>query len=188
MKRAKEIDKYLAAQLKTLDKHKVAGFEKAEDMKLFCDFLQKENIPFEHNSNGKGEPDSRSYNGAGAKINWRAEYENWSFKSYFKGLYRYALDRTNHDYEQYVGPFEMGFAISQFSYHWIDRGELTYRVYTGGDWGQKFDRTSHEVGLSFRIFGSRLTPAFYVQYFNGYSESLLNYNKREENFRVGFIL
>ncbi len=145
-------------------------------------------IPFEHNSNGKGEPDSRSYNGAGAKINWRAEYENWSFKSYFKGLYRYSLDRTNHDYEQYVGPFEMGFAISQFSYHWIDRGELTYRVYTGGEWGQKFDRTSHEVGLSFRIFGSRLTPAFYVQYFNGYSESLLNYNKREENFRVGFIL
>lgn len=50
MKRAKEIDKYLAAHLKTLDKHKVAGFEKAEDMKLFCDFLQKENIPFEHNS------------------------------------------------------------------------------------------------------------------------------------------
>lgn len=145
-------------------------------------------IGYEHKSNGKGEPESRSYDGSGAKINWRFEYENWSIKAHAKALWRYRLDETNKDFEEYVGPFEMGFTLSQFSFDWLDKGELSYRVYTGGEWGQDLRRTSHEVGLSFRFFGSELTPAFYIQYFNGYSESLLHYNRREENLRIGFLL
>ncbi len=145
-------------------------------------------IAYEHKSNGKSEPESRSFDGAGAKINWRFEYENWSIKSHAKALWRYSLDETNKDLEKYVGPFEAGITLSQFSFDWLDRGELSYRVYTGGEWGQDFRRTSHEVGLSFRFFGSDLTPAFYVQYFNGYSESLLHYDRREENVRIGFLL
>lgn len=145
-------------------------------------------IPYEHKSNGKSEPESRSFDASGAKVNWRFEYENWSLKPHFKALWRYNLDRTNKDFEEYVGPFEAGFVISQFSFDWLDKAELSYRTYTGGEWGQHLERMSHEIGLAFRFFGSDLTPAFYFQYFNGFSESLLHYNKREENFRIGFML
>jgi len=159
------------------------SFHEKEDEQDYLDI-----IPYEHKSNGKSEPESRSFDGSGAKIHWRLAYENWSIKTHFKALWRFRLDETNKDFEKYVGPFEAGLTLSQFSFDWLDRGELTYRVYTGGEWGQDLRRTSHEVGLSFRFFGEELTPAFYVQYFNGFSESLLNYNKREENFRIGFLL
>lgn len=145
-------------------------------------------VVYDHKSNGKSEPESRSINGSGAKINWRFEYENWSLKTHAKAMWRYKLDRTNKDFEDYVGPFEIGVSASQFSFDWLDKLEISYRFYSGGKWGQDLTKGGHEAGLAFRFFGSDLTPAFYVQYFNGYSESLLNYNKREENFRIGFML
>jgi phospholipase A1 len=145
-------------------------------------------IAFEHKSNGKGNPESRSFDGSGAKFAWRTKYENFSLKGHLKGLWRYDLDETNKDFEKYVGPFEVGFAFSIFSGTFLDKAELSYRAYTGGEWGEDFKRSSHEVGISFRLFGRTLTPAIYVQYFNGYSESLLNYDQREENLRVGFLL
>ncbi len=156
------------------------------DKKDGSDFIDF--IAYEHKSNGKSEPESRSYDASGAKISIRAEYENWSLKSYVKGLWRYNYDETNSNFDDYVGPFEVGITFSQFSFDVLDRAEISYRFYTGGDWGEDFRRQSHEVGISFRLFGRTLTPSIYIQYFNGYSESLLNYDKREENLRVGLML
>ncbi len=154
-----------------------------EDTESYIDL-----IPYEHKSNGQDSIRSRSFDGSGAKISKRVEYENWSFKAYLKGLWRYRYDGTNKDIEEFVGPFEMGFSILQYSFDWLDRGELSYRLYTAGKYGEDFSRASHEVGFSFRIFGDVLTPSIYFQYFNGYSESLLHYDKREDNFRIGFLL
>jgi len=156
--------------------------DKADDDK-FIDL-----IPFEHHSNGKDSADSRSYNSIGAKISWHFESENWSLKPWFKAQKRYNFDDTNNDIDKFVGPFETGFSISRFSPGWFNKCELTYRVYTGGNWGQNLARTSQEIGFSFRIFGEKLTPAIYLQYFDGYMESLYYYNKRQKNFRAGILL
>ncbi len=145
-------------------------------------------IAYEHKSNGVGESASRSYDSLGAKIAMRFENSNWSLRPYFKGLYRYNLDEPNIDYEEYVGPFEAGIGVSTFFVERLDRAELTYRFFTGGKWGGDISKMSHELGFSFRLFGKNLTPSIYVQYFSGYSESLLSFKDREDMIRIGFLL
>ncbi len=145
-------------------------------------------IAFEHKSNGVAQFASRSYDSFGAKLGWRFENQNWSLKPYFKALIRYNLDEPNSDYAKYVGPFESGLAVSSFLWERLDRSELSYRFYSGGDWGEDFSKMSHEVGFSFRLFGNHLTPSLYLQYFNGYAESLLDYKKREDVIRFGLLL
>ena len=145
-------------------------------------------IPYEHKSNGKGSLDSRSVDGAGAKISMRWEYLNWSFLSTLKGFWRYKISLRNKDIEDYVGPLTIGLSATRFSYGFIKRSELSYHFYSSGKMGPDFNRLSHEITLSLRFFGEKWLPSFYFQYFNGYGESILKYNEKDVIFRAGLIL
>ncbi len=144
-------------------------------------------IPYEHKSNGKGSLDSRSVDGAGAKISMRWEYLNWSFLSTLKGFWRYKISLRNKDIEDYVGPLTIGLSATRFSYGFLKRSELSYHFYSSGKMGPDFNRLSHEITLSLRFFGEKWLPSFYFQYFDGYGESILKYNQKDEIFRAGLI-
>lgn len=158
-------------------------FHESDDDQDYLDF-----IPYEHKSNGQAEPTSRSWDGSGAKIHWSFHWKQWAIKSYMKAMFVYNLDPTNKDIREYTGPLEFGVSLLQFDWGTFNKGEVTYKLSTGGKNSLNFKRSGHELGFVFRLFGINITPAFYIQYFYGYSESLINYNKKEHNIRFGFML
>ena len=70
----------------------------------------------------------------------------------------------------------------------LNRGELYFRIFPGGSYAERWDRGAQEVGLSFRLGHFGLRPSLYFQYYNGYAESLLTYNRSESHFRAGIIV
>jgi outer membrane phospholipase A len=56
--------------------------------------------------------------------------------------------------------------------------------------GKDFDKGSVQLDLTIPLMNTWLRSPLFLQaqYFNGYGESLLNYNQREDQFRVGLGL
>ncbi len=130
---------------------------------------------FNHQSNGRGEPLSRSWN----RIMFNMVFERDRFAMTFKPWYRIpeaAEDDDNRDIEFYLGNFEwMGF------YQWRDRTlSIMLRNNLRSD-----NRGAVEIGWSFPI--SAKIKA-YVKYFNGYGESLIEYNNSLQSVGFGVLI
>ncbi|MES2769833.1 MAG: phospholipase A [Bdellovibrionota bacterium] len=143
---------------------------------------------WEHNSNGKSGDESRSFERAFVRLNFAREFKDVLFKFSTKIGYIYGLDKTNDDIRDYISPLELKFSLIGVFQGWtMDRSSFDLRYFPGGDWAQDWGRGGYELSTSFRFGGLSIVPAFYMQYFRGYAESLINYNERVSEFRAGFI-
>jgi len=71
---------------------------------------------------------------------------------------------------------------------WLDRSALRLNFYPGGKYINRWDMGGYQASVDFHIGGVKVVPAFYIQYYTGYAETLLNYNVRVNEFRVGLTL
>lgn len=154
--------------------------------KVFLD-----NIDFgflEHNSNGKGGAASRSFNRSYVRFNFAREYKQFLGKFSVKFGYIYSLDKTNEDIRTYISPLELGLSLVGLFRGWaMDKSSFDIRYFPGGDYAQYWNKGGYELSTSFRFGGLSIIPAFYMQYFRGYAESLINYDKKVSEFRAGLI-
>lgn len=137
---------------------------------------------FTHQSNGRSVPESRSWNRLYAQIT--AEHDN--FYLIFKPWYRlkesakeYPLDPRgddNPDIEDYLGHGELTamylFGQRTLAVMWRSNFKSSHRGALQIDWS---------VPLGDKVRG-------YVQYFNGYGESLIDYNRSSHRIGVGIML
>ena len=133
---------------------------------------------FAHQSNGRSEPLSRSWNRLYAtfifnKGNWANGLKVW---------YRIpedAEDDNNPDIEDYLGNFEL-----RSVYKW-EKNTL------GIMWRNNLDldenRGAVQLDWSFPLPGTDRIKG-YVQYFNGYGQCLLDYNASASTLGAGFLL
>lgn len=142
---------------------------------------------WEHNSNGKDELASRSFERNYVKLNMEHEYQEWVLRTSIKLGYIHGLDDTNTDIQNYISPLELKITLVEVLRGALDKSELSLRFFPGGKYADRFDKGGFELGLSFRLGGLDIVPSFYMQYFNGYAESLINYDERVNEFRAGFI-
>lgn len=145
-------------------------------------------IPYEHISNGKEAAESRSVDALGAQFNFRYSEKSWVARAGVRARYWWNIESQNEDFRKYRGPFELRLALTQFSRSIFDKGEITARLFSGGDFGEDFTKGGQEIGISFRILGLEITPAFYLQFYHGYSESMRFYNQKENIVRFGLLL
>lgn len=134
------------------------------------------NAGFNHQSNGRSEPLSRSWN----RIVANAGFERGDFSLLLKGWYRIpesAEDDDNPEIEDYLGYGEF-WAF----YFWR---ENRFGIMLRNNLDFHTNRGAIQLDWSFPIFEY---VSGYVQYFNGYGESLLDYNHRVERIGIGFIL
>lgn len=139
-------------------------------------------VGIEHQSNGLAQPFSRSWNRLYAQFVW--ENDDWVVM--FKPWYRLKEDKKtepnqadgddNPDIEKYMGYFEFS-----SMYKW---DEQTFAVMLrnnlrADNYGAIQLDWSFPMGRRFRG---------YAQYFNGYGESLIDYNQRIERFGIGVSL
>jgi phospholipase A1 len=142
---------------------------------------------WEHNSNGKAEEFSRSFDQAYLKANYAFEFKNWLLTTTAKVSYIYNNDETNSDILNYIGPLDLQVSFIQLYSGIIDKSVLSFTAHPGGKWANQWDHGGYEVSYSFRLGGVKVVPAFYVQYYRGYGETLLTYNENQEQFRAGLL-
>lgn len=143
---------------------------------------------WEHNSNGKGGDASRSFNRSFIRFNFAREYREFLMKFSTKIGYIYSLDPTNEDIKDYISPLEFRLSFIGLFKGWtMDRSSFDIRYFPGGNKAQYWGKGGYEISTSFRFGGLSIIPAFYMQYFRGYAESLINYDQRVSEFRAGFI-
>jgi phospholipase A1 len=137
-----------------------------------------------HQSNGRTGPLSRSWNRVMASTIW----ENGDFVMSLKPWYRLPEDEKkdpndsdgddNPDIERYLGNFE-------FLATWA-RNQNVYSVMLRNNLRDMNDnKGAIEASWSYPM-GDKLK--LYVKYFNGYGESLIDYNQSMESLGVGFLL
>lgn len=162
---------------------------------LFYRFILEENEylksidygVWEHQSNGKADDASRSFDQTYAKANFVFERKNWLISTYAKVAYKFDYDSTNKDIEKYIGPVEFQISFIRLYSRVVDKSEITFTARPGGKFGEDWSRGGYELGYNFRLGGLKVVPSLYMQYYSGYGETLLTYNKRDDRWRFGFV-
>jgi phospholipase A1 len=134
------------------------------------------NVGFNHQSNGQSDPLSRSWN----RIVANAGFERGDFSLLLKGWYRIpesVADDDNPQIEDYLGYGEI------WGYYFWKGNRFGIMLRNNLDFHT--NRGAVQLEWSFPIF-ERVSG--YLQYFNGYGESLLDYNHRVNRIGIGFIL
>jgi len=136
----------------------------------------------EHASNGKSGEDSRSLNDGFLEpaLNYRLDGgSTLSFSPRFKRYF--ALGGETSEYADYAGYVDWKLRWAQ------DHGLLLSALYRQGDAGRRTVQLEAAWPLS-RTF-LHMNGYLHLQYFNGYGETLLGYNQRNESqFRIGLAL
>lgn len=130
-----------------------------------------------HQSNGQAEPRSRSWN----RIMGSAAYSYGRWLFMVQPWYRLpekSDDDDNEDIERYLGH-----ANYRAIYKWSEDRTLSLTLLN--NLRSDNNKTSIELGYSFPM-GETIKG--YVQYYNGYGESLIDYNERVQRLGVGIML
>lgn len=133
---------------------------------------------FAHQSNGRSEPLSRSWNRLYAGF----IFERGNFASGLKVWYRIpedAEDDNNPDIEDYLGNFEL-----RSAYKWRKQ---TFGLMWRNNLDFDENRGAVQLDWSFPLPGTDRIKG-YVQYFNGYGQCMLDYNASASTLGAGFLL
>lgn len=154
------------------------------DWKVFGARNSANQFVLNHQSNGRGGDLSRSWN----RVMFNSIWEKDNFVLSLMPWYRIPEDKKknpgdtegddNPDIEKYLGNFELR-GIYQ-----VEHGQtisLLLRNNLRSD-----NRGALEAAYSFAIGDTKLRG--YLKYFNGYGESLIDYNHHTQSFGVGFLI
>lgn len=143
-------------------------------------------IGLEHESNGRTQYLSRSWNRAYVALGYAAD--NWlmAIQPWYR-LPEDAKEETppgsppaskgddNPDIEDYMGHFEL---TGAYKYKKVEFTGMFRRNFSTS-------KGAHEIGMTFPLWG-RLKG--YAQYFDGYGESMIDYNNKNQRIGIGFLL
>jgi phospholipase A1 len=132
-------------------------------------------LGFEHESNGRAEPLSRSWN----RIYGMVVAEKSNLTLALKAWYRIpekASEDNNPDITHYLGYGEL-YAYYKYDDHIL--GMMFRPAFSGGF------KSGLQLDWSFPLFKNLQG---YVQYYNGYGESLIDYNHYNNRIGVGIML
>lgn len=138
---------------------------------------------YQHESNGKEPPDSKSINMLYLQPTLFLGDRDRFHLSLGVRAWVYILDLTdNPDIADYRGHFDVRATLG-----WPDHIQLSAL----GRVGDGFDHGSAMLDLTYPLFGTSgrgLSLYLHAQYFTGYGESLLEYNRRSDAIRFGFSI
>lgn len=148
------------------------------------DFMQ---CGIRHKSNGKDGADSRAINyfyGSG-QVSSDTKITVGLYGKYMGDFFD--MDDTNRDIMKYMGNWEarLFFRLKNEQAEWFDREELylSYGAHNLGKTAMKY--AWYEIGVQMRILTAYVQPMLYVQFWHGYGENMLEYNKKDTCLRAG---
>lgn len=142
---------------------------------------------WEHNSNGKGGLESRSFDQTYFRAAYGLEWQEWGLVLSTKLKYIYNRDRTNPDIRNYIGPVDFEVRVLGLLDSVLDKTEIIFSLQPGGKFATDWGRGGYQVSVNFHVRGLHMNPAFYLQYYHGYAETLINYKQKVDSFRAGLM-
>ncbi len=144
----------------------------------------------EHESNGKSGVDSRSMNIAFFRPTLRWKGESWMC-TFSPRAVVYLEKSDNSDIDEYRGYGEVRLAVGL-----LENGKEDWQLAATGRVGKSAKHGSVQLDLTYplgkiheRFAFGRANGFLHVQYFNGYGESLRDYNKKlPSQFRLGLMI
>jgi phospholipase A1 len=131
-----------------------------------------------HQSNGRSDPLSRSWNRLFATFIFNRGNFAFALKAWWR-IPEDEDDDDNPDIHQYLGYGEL-----RAAYKW---GKQTFDLMWRNNLDFDDNRGAVEVGWTFPLLGTDRIKG-YVQYFNGYGQCLLDYNASSSTLGAGFLL
>lgn len=153
--------------------------------KYFFDYVDLS--PFEHISNGRDGLASRSVNRAYVRINNLVNLYGLRTKFQTSLYANYTISNENPKWQDYVAFYDMKVTFENLLDRWVDDSQFSIKFFPGGRWGQRINRGSLMVDFRARILKDPAFPYLYLQYFNGYMESLLEYDQYHRSYRIGIL-
>jgi len=138
-------------------------------------------LGIEHQSNGQSQLLSRSWNRIYANFIFAKGNYALSFRPWWKIPEGDKLTTAeeagndNPDISDYMGHFELMMVYKWMGYEFSAKGRENFATHNG----------AVELGITFPLSGKLRG---YFQYFNGYGESLIDYNHSQERFGLGIAL
>jgi phospholipase A1 len=142
------------------------------------------NLGFNHQSNGRSVPLSRSWNRLVANVG--LENEKGDFNLLIKTWYRIPENENNDDNPDITR--YMGYGELWGTLYWKKQ---RFAVMLRNNFRQdNLGAVQLDWSVPFSTFYNKLTDkcSIYLQYYNGYGESLLDYNKSINRISIGFML
>ena len=137
----------------------------------------KATMMIEHESNGRDETASRSWN----KISWAGEaYISPYLMAHAKFWIPIIDGQYNKDILKYMGVSQAGFQAKSLDDKWVLDMTLVKRQ----GWNLNFNTI---VQVGYRI-NHNSNQFIMVQYYNGYGESMLDYNQYHSRIRIGLLI
>lgn len=150
-------------------------------------FIRSVDFGVTHTSNGEDGDRSRSINRLFLKTNVATNFGRNNVLAELKLQHIYSKADANKDIVDHMGYWEMKFIFTHILVSGTSRMDLEYRFF-GGKSIVNLGKGGREIGLVYHLGNENFNPAFYLQYFSGYAESLLHYDQKISQARLGLLL
>lgn len=140
-------------------------------------FIDYASIGFLHHSNGQPDPRSRSWDRIIGEVVYSTSRWAFSVRPWYR--IREGADREdNPDIQRFLG-------YADFNMVYQSTGDHTFGLRANNNFRRNDNKTSVELNYAFPL---TQTLKGYVQYFNGYGETLIDYNNRVNRIGVGILV
>lgn len=150
-------------------------------------FIRSIDLGVQHKSNGEDGEKSRSMNSLFLKTNFASKINRHNILGELKLQNIYNKAESNKNIVRHMGYWELKLILTHLLVHNTQRLDIEYRFFAGKsiiDIG----KGGRELGLVYRLGSENFNPAFYLQYYSGYAETLLHYDQKVGQVRLGLIL
>lgn len=150
-------------------------------------FIRSIDFGYHHTSNGEDGDKSRSMNRLFLKSNFATKYGRNNILGELKLQNIYSKADANKKIVDHMGFWELKLILTHVLVHGTQRLDIEYRFFAGKsiiDIG----KGGRELGLIYRLGSENFNPAFYLQYYSGYAETLLHYDAKISQVRAGLLL
>lgn len=150
-------------------------------------FIRSIDFGYHHTSNGEEGAKSRSMNRFFLKSNFAKNLGRNNILGELKLQNIYSKADANKKIVDHMGFWELKLILTHIMVHKTQRLDIEYRFFAGKSI-VNFGKGGRELGLIYRLGSENFNPAFYLQYYSGYAETLLHYNAKISQVRAGLLL
>jgi len=150
-------------------------------------FIRSIDIGIQHKSNGEEGDKSRSMNSLFLKTNFASKINHHNILGEFKLQNIYSKADANKYIVDHMGFWELKLIVTHVIVHDSQRLDVEYRFFAGKS-VVDVGKGGRELGLIYRLGSDNFNPAFYLQYYSGYAETLLHYDQKISQVRLGLLL
>lgn len=150
-------------------------------------FFSSLDFGYLHLSNGQESDESRSLDRIFLRTSFKTNIKDHVLGGSLMVHQIFNEDDTNKDIINHLGYWELRGFLSDIMTLLDQKIDLHFRTYAGSK-VYDLDKGGYELGLIYNLVSADFNPAFYLQRFEGYSESLIEYQKKRTEYRLGIML